>query len=106
MTRWIALWLFCQVPAAAQDNLDGAVKQRLAHFSGKVSIYAKNLKTGGTYDLGGANRVTTASTIKLPIMIAVYTAVHDGRAKWTDTSELTKQSKVPGSGVLQELSDG
>jgi beta-lactamase class A len=88
--------------AFAQDR----VKDIAAQFQGKVSIYAKNLKTGATYDLNGANRVNTASTIKLPILIAVFTAEHEGKVHWTDTSELTKQSKVAGSGVLQEMSDG
>ena len=88
--------------ARAQDR----VKDMAARFDGKVSIFAKNLKTGQTYDLGGGNRVNTASTIKVPILIGVFAAVQDGRAKWTDTSELTKQSKVAGSGVLQEMSDG
>ena len=88
--------------ARAQDT----VKDLAAHFDGSVNIYAKNLKTGRTYDLGGGARVNTASTIKLPILIAVFTAVHDGRAKWTDTSELTAANKVAGSGVLQEMSEG
>lgn len=48
----------------------------------------------------------TASSIKLPIMIGVYTAVAEGKARWTDTSTLSKENKVPGSGVLQEMSDG
>jgi beta-lactamase class A len=92
--------VFAQVP----DK--DPVKELAAHFQGKVSIYAKNLNTGATYDLGGANRVNTASTIKLPIVIAVFTAEHEGKVHWTDISELTKQNKVAGSGVLQEMSDG
>ena len=89
-------------PASGQDR----VKDLAARFDGKVSIYAKNLKTGATYELGGDNRVNTASTIKLPILIAVFTAVEAGKAHWTDTSELTKENKVGGSGVLAEMSDG
>jgi len=89
-------------PALAQDR----VKDLAAQFSGKVSIYAKNLNTGATYDLNGSNRVNTASTIKLPILIAVFTAEHAGKVHWTDTSELSKENKVAGSGILQEMSDG
>jgi beta-lactamase class A len=89
-------------PAIAQDP----IKDLAAHFEGKVSLYAKNLRTGVTYDLNGANRVNTASTIKLPILIAVFTAEKEGKVHWTDTSELTKQNKVAGSGVLQEMSEG
>jgi beta-lactamase class A len=101
-----ALCLLVSLPVLAQSNLDRQVHDRIAGFDGKVSIYAKNLKTGAAYDLGGDTRVNTASTIKLPIMIGVYTAVAEGRAHWTDTSTLTKAVKVGGSGVIQELTEG
>jgi beta-lactamase class A len=102
MSRAFVVTLLIVSTATAQDR----VRDLAAHFEGKVSIYAKNLKTGATYDFGGSNRVNTASTIKVPILIGVYSAVHDGKARWTDTSELTPASKVAGSGVLQEMSDG
>lgn len=97
-----ALFVVMACAAFGQDR----VKDLAAHFDGKVSIYARNLTTGATYDLGGETRVNTASTIKLPILIGVYTAVQSGKAHWTDTSELTKENKVGGSGVLAEMSDG
>ena len=100
--RSFVLILALYTAAAAQDR----VKEMASQFSGKVSIYAKNLNTGATYDLNGSNRVNTASTIKVPILIAVFTAEHAGKVHWTDTSELTKENKVAGSGVLQEMSDG
>jgi beta-lactamase class A len=99
----LCLATLCFVTAAfPQDR----IKDLAAQFQGKVSIYAKNLKTGTTYDLYGSNRVNTASTIKLPIIIAVFAAERKGKVHWSDTSELTKQNKVAGSGVLQEMSDG
>jgi beta-lactamase class A len=94
--------LACAAICRAQDH----VKEMAAGFDGKVSVFAKNLKTGATYDLGGDNRVNTASTIKLPILIAVYTQIAAGKVHWTDTSELGKDNKVGGSGVLSEMSDG
>jgi len=102
MSRSIFIGFLIAAAACAQDR----VKELASHFDGKVSIYAKNLNTGAVYEFGGDNRVNTASTIKLPILIAVYTAVESGKAKWTDTSELTKENKVGGSGVLSEMSDG
>ena len=86
--RLVAVSLLSLFSAQAQDP----VKTLAAQFQGKVSIYAKNLKTGATYDLNGTNRVNTASTIKLPILIAVFTAEHEGKVHWTDTSELTKDN--------------
>jgi beta-lactamase class A len=104
-TRLIAALVFT-ISAFAQNILDTRIKELTGHFSGKVSIYAKNLKTGATYDLGGGNRVNTASTIKVPILIGVYAAVEENRVHWSDTSELNKANKVGGSGVLQEWADG
>ena len=106
MSRSFVLTVLLAPLVFAQDVAKDRVKDLAAHFDGKVSIYAKNLKTGVTYDLGGSNRVNTASTIKVPILIGVFTAVQEGKVHWTDTSELTKQNKVAGSGVLQEMSDG
>ena len=102
MSRSIFLIFVLWSAASGQDR----VKELTAHFDGRVSIFAKNLKTGVTYDLGGSNRCNTASSIKVPIMIGVFTAVQAGKVHWSDTSELTKESKVGGSGVLQEMSDG
>lgn len=104
MSRSILLSILV-VSSAFGQQVD-RVRELASKFDGKVSIFAKNLKTGATYDLGGDTRVNTASTIKLPILIGVYTAVQAGRAHWTDTSELTRENKVGGSGVLGEMSDG
>jgi Beta-lactamase enzyme family len=92
MSRSLLLALLLASAAPAQDR----VKDLAAHFEGKVSVYAKNLKTGAIYSLGGDTRVNTASTIKLPILIGVYTAVASGKVRWSDTSELTNENKVGG----------
>jgi beta-lactamase class A len=87
-------------------TLDAAIKAAIASVPGNVWIYAKNLDTGATYDLRGDERVRTASTIKLPILVAVYAEVAEGRARWDQELVLTKEKKVPGSGVLTEFADG
>lgn len=102
MSRTLCIILLTACAAHAQDR----VRDMAARFDGKVAVYAKNLKTGAVYDLAGDTRVNTASTIKLPILIAVFDAVRAGRAHWTDVSELNAANKVGGSGVLAEMSDG
>jgi beta-lactamase class A len=87
-------------------TLDAAVKAEISSIPGNVWIYAKNLDTGATYSLRGDERVRTASTIKLPILVAVYAEVAEGRARWDQELILTKEKKVPGAGVLTEFSDG
>jgi beta-lactamase class A len=87
-------------------NLDERVKAELVAFKGKVSLFAKNLDTGETYALNADDRVRTASTIKIAVMVEAFARVAEGKAKWTDDLVLTKEKKVSGSGILGELSDG
>lgn len=86
--------------------LDARVRAEVGDFSGSVYLYAKNLDTGAVYSLRGDERVRTASTIKLAVMVEAFARVAEGRAKWTDELVLTKEKKVGGAGILPELSDG
>jgi beta-lactamase class A len=103
----LLLLLFsCTVAAQTPAKLDDQIKPIVASFKGKVSLFAKNLDTGETYALNPDERVRTASTIKIAVMIEAFARVNEGKAKWTDEVVLTKEKKVSGSGILAELSDG
>ncbi len=91
---------------ATGANLDQQVKAKIAGFAGKVTVYAKNLDTGATYSLAGEEPVRTASTIKLPIMIEVFSETAEGKLKLTEPITNSPEEKVSGSGILQDLSDG
>lgn len=107
-TKLVVLFLLICVPTVvqAQASLDNQVKPLLNSFKGKVSLYAKNLDTGETYSFNGDERVRTASTIKIAVMIEAFARINEGKIKWTDEVILTKEKKVSGSGILSELSDG
>src|SRR4026207_1097326 len=98
--------LLSTISAAAQTTLDDQVKPIVGSFKGKVSLFAKTLDAGETYALNADERVRTASTIKIAVMIEAFARVAEGKAKWTDEVVLTKEKKVSGSGILNELSDG
>jgi beta-lactamase class A len=87
-------------------SLDANIREEIERFKGKVFLYAKNLDTGKTYSYHGDERVRTASTIKIAVMIEAFARVAEGRAKWTHELVLTKAARYGGSGVLPELSDG
>jgi len=93
-------------PAAVNATLDQRVRAEVAQFKGKVNLSAKNLDTGAVYELGGDERVATASTIKIAVMIEAFARVAEGKAKWTDELTLTKEKKVGGAGILQEFAVG
>jgi beta-lactamase class A len=101
---------FLSSPAAALlasgESLDSIIRKEIGTFDATVFIYAKNLDTGATYGLREAEPVRTASTIKLPILCALFQEVEAGRAKWDETILLREEDKVSGSGVLHEFSAG
>lgn len=92
--------------ASRATSLDSRVRAEVARFKGKVSLFAKNLDTGASYGFGADDRVRTASTIKVAVMVEAFARVAEGKAKWADEVVLTKEKKVGGAGVLQDLSDG
>jgi beta-lactamase class A len=92
--------------AVHAQTLDQAIRKALAAAPGTVFLYAKNLDTGASYGLRGDDKVRTASTIKLPIMVHVFAQVAAGKARWDETLVLREDDKVSGSGVIREMSDG
>src|SRR5207249_4991524 len=91
---------------ASSAVLDERVSAELLQFKGKVSLFAKNLDTGVSYGIGPDDRVRTASTIKVAIMVEAFARVAEGKAKWSEEVILTNAKKVAGAGVLEEMSDG
>jgi beta-lactamase class A len=88
-------------------SLQEDLRSRIGGFEGTVYLYAKNLDTGVSVGIRESVPVRTASTIKLPILVAVFDAVSRGKAGWSDRLTLTSADKVSGSGVLgTEFSDG
>jgi len=108
MTHWRAILLaFVFAMATAAQSLQDSIASRVRGFPGTVSLYAKNLDSGAAVGLAESSPVRTASTIKLPIMLAVFDAVARGQMKWSDPITLTHSEKVSGSGILgSEISDG
>ena len=62
--------------------------------------------TGTEYAIRADDRVRTASTIKLPILVALFQAVADSKASLDEEILLTADDKVSGSGILFEFSPG
>jgi beta-lactamase class A len=102
---------FTPRPAAAARadstvTIDYRIQTAIQSFPGSVSLFAKNLDTGTSYELRADAPVPTASTIKLPIMVELFAEAEEGKLDWNQKLQLTEQDKVSGSGVLTELSGG
>jgi len=102
----VLLLLICAAAGPAQ-TLQDALHRRIAGFPATVSLYAKNLDSGVSVGIRDTEPVRTASTIKLPIMLAVFDAVSRGQAQWSEPLTVTARNQVAGSGVLgTEFSQG
>ncbi len=88
----------CGEPASLESVLAPLAK---AH-QGKVAIAVKHLGTGEAYALNADEPMPTASLIKFPVMVEAYYQFHSGKSRPTDLVTLSKEDKVPGSGILTE----
>src|SRR5262249_42148697 len=95
-----------QTSGSPAQSLDTRIRAEITPFSGHVSLFARNLDTGVEYSFNGDERVPTASTIKIAVMIEAVARVAEGRAKWTDELVLTKAARYGGSGIFSGLRDG
>ena len=103
---WRALPFLVAMSLGAAPRIDKQVHRALKHFHGTVCLFAKNLDTDSSYGLRADERVRAASTIKVPIMVAAFAAVAEGRARWDELLTLRDADKISGAGVLHELSGG
>ena len=97
------------IPAAARaqalaerpdSTMQNLVDDLAKHHHGKVSLYAKALKTGQVVAINPDTPVNTASVIKMAIMLEAMYQVKEGRVSFNDTLTLKKEDQVSGSGVV------
>ena len=72
---------------------------------GVVGYTVHNLDTGERLERRGDETFSTASLIKVPILVTVYDLVEQKRMSLDDPLTVLKIDKVPGSGQLQHLHD-
>ncbi|MBV9082247.1 MAG: serine hydrolase, partial [Acidobacteriaceae bacterium] len=85
--------------------LDSRVHEKIDHFRGSVSLYAKNLRTGISYGIRENEPVRTASTIKLAIMIECFFEMAEGKLSPKQPVAVTADAKVSGAGIVQDMSN-
>ena len=73
---------------------------------GVVGYSIRNLDTGERIERRGDETFSTASLIKVAILVTVYDLVEKGTLSLDDEITVLKIDKVPGSGLLQHLHDG
>lgn len=82
------------------------ILQRIDSFWGEAGLVVKDLKTRWTFLHNDESQFPTASLIKIPIMVACFKAVEDGRLDLQEKYVLQRQDRVGGSGLLQRMRNG
>lgn len=88
--------------AALHRELDAVAK---AH-RGVLGYSVSNLDTGERLSFRGDETFSTASLIKVPILVTLYDLVAHGDLSLDDPLTVLKIDQVPGSGVLQYMHPG
>jgi beta-lactamase class A len=87
-------------PEHVDETLQNQMNNYARHHRGKVSVFAKQLRTGSTVAVNPDVPVNTASVIKLPIMLEAMYQVKEKRVSFDDVLPFRKDDQVSGSGVL------
>lgn len=82
------------------------LERELAAFPGIGGLAAKNLDTGEEIRVNSDLETTTASTIKVPILIELFRQAEAGKLRLDDRLRYTQDVFVRGSGILRELTPG
>jgi beta-lactamase class A len=88
--------------AALHRTLDGIAR---AH-RGVLGYSVSNLDTGERLSLRGDETFSTASLIKVPILVTLYDLADQKQLSLDDPLTVLKIDQVPGSGVLQFMKPG
>lgn len=84
----------------AKPTLAEVLKPVIDRHHGDAAVAIKNLRTGESFEYHGDRPMPTASLIKLPVMIATYQAIEEGKISLGDMIELQAEDQVAGSGLL------
>jgi len=87
-------------------SLIDEIKKPAEGFKGKIGVSVKHLGTGESADLKGDVLFPTASVFKVPVIVEFYRQVEDCMIELDDHVLLRESDKVPGSGILKELTEG
>lgn len=87
-------------------TLKGVIDGAAEGFEGELGIAVKHLGTSESASLNGDALFPTASVFKVPVIVELYRQVDEGAMSLDEKVVLRDEDKVPGSGILKEMSQG
>lgn len=92
--------------AASWAKLKEYIGKAVKGYDGDVAIVIKDLDMNWQIESNREMPIPSASLVKIPIMMAYFYAVEEGKIKLGDTIELKQSDKTDGSGVLKNACPG
>ena len=89
------------LPAQTPSGLALLLEAELARFPARVGIYVKHLGTGEEAGVNADEAFSSASVIKIPIMIRAFQLADERALNLGERVEITRAELRDGSGVLQ-----
>ena len=89
-----------------QAVFETAMAEFQSETGGTLGVMVRDLSTGAKLRWNAETSFPTASTLKVPLLYALYRLAQDGAIDLTQRVELCGSDRVPGSGVLQHLDPG
>jgi beta-lactamase class A len=101
----IALTLVA-LPQATSAQLRQTLEGIAAAHEGIVGISVRNLSTGESLSIRGDETFSSASLVKVPILVTLLDEVAQGRMRLDERSTMIARDQVGGSGVIKHLASG
>jgi beta-lactamase class A len=100
--------LLSETPALAAQapSLRAELEAALRGYPGVAGVSVRNLATGESVSIRGAEPFPTASLIKVPILVTLLDQVSRGRIGLQERLSHVSSDKVGGSGILQYMDSG
>jgi beta-lactamase class A len=83
------------------ENALGEAAQRIEGYDGVAGVYVRDIEGDFGYGIRPDEEFFTASTIKLPVMVAVYRKVDEGELSFSQMIEIKEEDWAAGAGWLQ-----
>jgi len=83
------------------ENALGKAAQRIEGYDGVAGVYVRDLEGDFGFGVRPDEEFFTASTIKLPVMVAIYRKVDEGELSLSQMIEIKEEDWAAGAGWLQ-----
>lgn len=88
------------------NNMVSNITSTVSGYNGEVGLYIKDLKSGRTFHHNAEKKFICASLIKVPIMVAAFQAIKDGKISLSTRVKYARKFRRDGSGNMKWAKSG